>query len=322
MEKGKILVIDDEREIVSLLEDILTSQSYEVVSATNGKDALRSLEKTKPDLIILDLVMPKGGGISFYHSIVNRSTGSTRYPVLVLTGRSEYEIIFHDLKVDGFMTKPFQIPQLLEKIEKILQTARQKKSGVLQPASDPAAVSPEHPSFTSGCRNTGRSAEQPPPPASRTHPFKRDVLIKEIMTPHVLTAHVASATLGMNEKPSDKLSDIAELLRVHKIRHVPVVDAQNKLLGLISEDNILRHLTPKRVEDGYEFDKGELDELILEHVMTRDPVTVHPDDPITRAIDIMAREKYGAIPVVDKENTLVGIVSQIDFLKLLNVWLE
>ena len=56
--------------------------------------------------------------------------------------------------------------------------------------------------------------------------------------------------------------------------------------------------------------------------MTRDPVTVHPDDPITRAIDIMAREKYGAIPVVDKENTLVGIVSQIDFLKLLNVWLE
>ena len=316
MGQGKILVIDDEKEITAFLEELLSNEGYQVSSASNGKDALKCLEKTEPDLIILDLIMPKGGGVSFYHSIARKTDGVSLYPVLILTGHSEYESVFQDLHVDGFMTKPFETVQLLEKVEKIIQKKHHKPSHahVQTDGTSAKKAEPHHLGESTAQKHGG--AEHAP-----LH-FEKNTFIKDVMTTNVLTAHVASSTLGMNEKPSDKLSHVVEILRRHKIRHLPVVDGHQKLVGLISEDNLLRHLTPKHTEDGYEFDPAEIDELILEHVMTPNPVSVHQDDLITKATSIMAREKYGAIPVVDKDNKLVGIVSQIDFLRLLTRWLE
>lgn len=118
MSQEKILIIDDEKEIIDLLNEFLSAEGYAVTSASNGNEALKCLEKIEPDLIILDMVMPKGGGVSFYHSIARKTDGSSRYPVLILTGRSEYENVFHDLNIDGFMTKPFQTSELLENVKK------------------------------------------------------------------------------------------------------------------------------------------------------------------------------------------------------------
>ncbi len=309
MGKEKILIIDDEDEIVEFLHELLTGEGYEVFSATNGKDALKCLEKMEPSLIILDLVMPKGGGVSFYHSIARKTDGSSRYPVLILTGHSEYECVFHDLNVDGFMTKPFQFPLLLENVKKILL----KHNSKAMHAAHPAGQTQPSPAA---------SAADPAEPARTPIHFQKNIFVKDVMIKQVLKAHTSSSILGMNEKPSDKLSHVVELLRRHKIRHLPVVDGQEKLVGLVSEDNLLRHVTPKHTENGYEFNMEEIDQLILEHVMTPDPVSVHPEDPLSRASSIMSREKYGAIPVVDQENKLVGIISQIDLMRLLTRWLE
>lgn len=319
MGKGKILVIDDEKDITELLDEILSGEGYEVTTASNGKDALQSVGRCAPDLVILDMCMPKGGGVSFLHSIASHVDGSPRYPVLILTGRSEYETVFHDLPIDGFMTKPFQIPKLLEKVEKIVQKHQQLKPHSSVPAAGPSMIVDPVRRAPSGPRTGAEDAASSILPHLESLPsrFDKNVLVKDIMTTHVITAFADSSDKNL----SDKLSKVTDLMRDHKIRHIPVVDNHQKLVGLISEDNLLRHISPKLTENGYEFDRDQMDELILEHVMTRDPVSIRPRDPIARAVSIMAREKFGVIPVVDADNTLVGIVSQIDFLRLLTKWL-
>lgn len=314
MEQGKVLVIDDEKDLIDLLEEFLTGAGYQVRSASNGKEALKVLEKFQPDLIILDLIMPKGSGISFYHSIT-RSSGTPRYPVMILTGRNEYESVFADLQIDGFMTKPFKIPELLGTVKAIIQ----KRHPDAVPPSSYKSVKP----LPAVQKDAPKAATEPPQAAPRfpSH-FQKNTIVRDIMTTHVLAAHAASSTLGLDERPSDKVSHVVDLLQRHKIRHMPVVDSHQKLVGLISEDNILRHVTPKLGEEGYVFDPVEIDQLILEHIMTKDPVYVHPGDPISRVTNIMAAEKYGAVPVVDQEMKLVGIISQIDLLKLLSRWLD
>jgi CheY-like chemotaxis protein len=311
MSRSKIMVIDDEADFLSVVEEILTGEGFDVVTAANGKDALKSLDEIKPDLIILDIAMPKMGGIAFYHSIASRVDGKPRYPIIVLTGRHEFRNLFHDLPVSGFMTKPFKVPELLAMIHSVTD----KKHAVLH-----APFSMHHEEVHA----PAKTHHDHPVIASVMFPrhFTKSILVKDVMTSRVVTARIASSTMGMHEQITDKLSDIEEKLRINRIRHMPVVDNRHKLIGLLSEDNLLRHITPKRTEDGYEFDKNEMDLLILEHVMTPNPVAVHPDDPLLKAVDIMAREKYGALPVVDAENTLVGILSQIDLLKMLRAWLE
>ncbi len=119
-ESKTILVIDDEADLVFLLQSILTHQGYHVVTARNGQEGLTRLKSTIPHLIILDMNMPKMGGIAFYHAIADRKSGNARYPVLVLTARSNLEKLFTEFHVDGFMTKPFEIEDLLSEIRAIL----------------------------------------------------------------------------------------------------------------------------------------------------------------------------------------------------------
>ncbi|OGW72804.1 MAG: hypothetical protein A2Y02_02740 [Omnitrophica bacterium GWA2_52_12] len=115
-----ILLIDDEADLVFMLQGILTREGYHVVTARNGEEGLAKLKEAVPHLIILDMNMPKMGGIAFYHAIANLSDGKARYPVLVLTARANLEKLFKDLCVDGFMAKPFEIDDLLKEIKTIL----------------------------------------------------------------------------------------------------------------------------------------------------------------------------------------------------------
>lgn len=121
MDKKKILVVDDEASVVQLLKRVLTEDGYDVITASNGQEALDTLKSGAPQLIILDMNMPKMGGIAFYHSIANTYDSSPRYPVLVLTGRGGLEAVFQDFKVDGFMTKPFEISGLSLKVREIME---------------------------------------------------------------------------------------------------------------------------------------------------------------------------------------------------------
>ena len=115
-----ILLIDDEVNLQQLMKITLKSKNYKVETANNGLEGLVKLETLKPDLIILDMNMPKMGGLEFYQRICD-GTDKPRYPVLVLTARANMEQLFKQLNIDGFMAKPFEIPDLLNEVDTILQ---------------------------------------------------------------------------------------------------------------------------------------------------------------------------------------------------------
>lgn len=115
-----ILVIDDELSLQSLIQMALKSKGYTVELAGNGIEGLEKLKTLRPDLIILDMNMPKMGGVEFYQRICDKNA-RPQYPVLVLTARANMEQLFKQFNIDGFMAKPMEIPHLLNEVETIIK---------------------------------------------------------------------------------------------------------------------------------------------------------------------------------------------------------
>ncbi|MFH0754962.1 MAG: response regulator [Candidatus Omnitrophota bacterium] len=136
--KPLILIIDDENDLVEMIAYQFKARGYDTLTASNGLEGLEHLKTSKPNLIILDLNMPKMDGITFYQKIADDS-GHTSIPVLVLTARANMEQLFKDLDVDGFMSKPFEVDELIHEAELIIkkyarttETVRHKKSKILR----------------------------------------------------------------------------------------------------------------------------------------------------------------------------------------------
>ena len=132
----------------------------------------------------------------------------------------------------------------------------------------------------------------------------KDVCLKEIMVTKVIAAQV-----------NDLLSTAEAKFRLHGIRHLPVIDDQKRVVGMFTQRDLTRCLAPRKTEDGYVYDKEQLDRFILKYVMSQDPVMLGPENTLQDVIDIMARNKFGCIPITAPDRVLLGIVSQIDVLK-------
>ena len=115
---AKILIIDDEEDLRESLKYVFKMKGYEVELAEDGVQGLKKLETYKPDLIVLDLNMPNMGGIEFYQKICEGDV--PKYPVFVLTARANMEQFFKDFNVDGFMAKPFEIPELMDEVSAVI----------------------------------------------------------------------------------------------------------------------------------------------------------------------------------------------------------
>jgi len=140
--------------------------------------------------------------------------------------------------------------------------------------------------------------------------FIRKVLqetkIKEIMAGPVISIH-----------EDEPFSYVEEKFREHGIRHLPVIDKENKLVGLITQKDLYRIVPPRRLDDGsWHYDKEMLDNVILKSVMIPEPRTFRPEAPIADALLEMAQTKYGCFPIIDKEGMLCGIITQIDIIKI------
>ena len=116
----KILIIEDEADLVSMIQFQLEASGYSVISASNGIEGLLKLNQVEPDLILLDLNMPRVGGIEFCHRI-SLPGGELKYPVLVMTARAHTEEIVSEFKIAGFVAKPFKIDHLLLQVDEIIQ---------------------------------------------------------------------------------------------------------------------------------------------------------------------------------------------------------
>lgn len=117
-----ILLIDDEIDLLEMIQFQLESKGYKVVTAQDGEEGLEYLKTLKPHLVILDMNMPKVGGVEFYKRICD-THGRPKYPVLVLTARANMEQLFKDLEVAAFIPKPFEIDHLIREVETIIHQA-------------------------------------------------------------------------------------------------------------------------------------------------------------------------------------------------------
>ena len=92
-----VLVVDDEEDVRSFLTTALTEAGFEVVTATDGFEALEAVKKKTPDLISLDLVMPKRSGVKFYRDLLKNKTWAA-VPVIIVTGHARDDLGRADLK--------------------------------------------------------------------------------------------------------------------------------------------------------------------------------------------------------------------------------
>ena len=124
MSKGKILVVDDEIYIVHILDFSLGMEGYEVITALDGEQALERLKADKPDLVVLDIMMPKLDGYEVCKAI--KSSPETRHiPVILLSakGRNVDQKLGFDVGADDYITKPFSPRKLVERINQLLGQA-------------------------------------------------------------------------------------------------------------------------------------------------------------------------------------------------------
>ena len=127
----KVLIVEDENQVARLIELELSYEGYQVDIAKAGKEALDKVEKFKPDLIILDWILPEVDGLEITRRI--RSDGND-VPVIVLTGKSELsdKVVGLDSGADDFITKPFATEELLARIRAIIRRKPQTLDGVLE----------------------------------------------------------------------------------------------------------------------------------------------------------------------------------------------
>ena len=119
----RILVVDDERHIVRLVEVNLQRAGYEVLTAYDGVEALEKTKADKPDMIILDVMMPRMDGFEVLKDL--RANADTKdIPVIMLTAKAQDADIFKGWSsgVDSYLTKPFNPRELLAFVQRIFQS--------------------------------------------------------------------------------------------------------------------------------------------------------------------------------------------------------
>jgi DNA-binding response OmpR family regulator len=124
---SRILVIEDDPAILRGLTDNLQYESYEVLTATDGEAGYRLIVEKNPDLVILDLMLPKMNGYELCRRV--RGEGITT-PILMLTARGEEvdQVMGLDLGADDYVTKPFSVPELLARVRAMLRRVRPAES--------------------------------------------------------------------------------------------------------------------------------------------------------------------------------------------------
>jgi DNA-binding response OmpR family regulator len=124
---AKILVVDDEPNIREVVELYLRRDGHTVVAAADGEEALRLYQQTEPDLVVLDLMLPRVSGLE----VCRRIQAGERVPVVMLTARGEEEdrIVGLGIGADDYVVKPFSPRELAARVEAVLRRVNEARAG-------------------------------------------------------------------------------------------------------------------------------------------------------------------------------------------------
>ena len=125
--KEKILIVEDEKDIVKMLEYNLKKEGFQVVSSRDGEEALDLAVRENPDLVILDLMLPGLDGLEVC-KILKKESKTSHIPIIMLTAKSQEsdKVIGLELGADDYITKPFSPRELVARIKAVLRRAKDK----------------------------------------------------------------------------------------------------------------------------------------------------------------------------------------------------
>ncbi len=125
--KEKILVVEDEQDIVKMLEYNLEKEGFRTLSVHDGEDALDSASREHPDLIVLDLMLPGIDGLEVCKTLKSESKTAS-IPIIMLTAKSQEsdKIVGLELGADDYVTKPFSPRELIARIKAVLRRVKEK----------------------------------------------------------------------------------------------------------------------------------------------------------------------------------------------------
>ncbi|VVB91387.1 Chemotaxis protein CheY [uncultured archaeon] len=115
----KVLIVDDEPDTLELVKLVLESGGFKTVLASSGKEALNELEASKPDLVLLDIMMPDMDGWEVFRKIKEKNS---MMPIAILTAKAQnFDRLLglHVLKADDYITKPFGKNELISRVRKL-----------------------------------------------------------------------------------------------------------------------------------------------------------------------------------------------------------
>ena len=131
------------------------------------------------------------------------------------------------------------------------------------------------------------------------------IQVRDVMSNKVITV-----------KESDDFALVNEKMDLYDIRHLPVVDDKGNLVGLITQRDLYKIHSPRRLEDGsWFYDKDALNGFILSAVMLRNVLTISPEASLYQAVDNMVNLKVGCLIVINAFKKPVGIITRVDVLK-------
>ena len=125
MAKTKILVVDDDPNIMRTLRDRLEKSGYDVLTASNGREGLGMALDEKPDVVLLDIIMPIMDGHEMLEALRRQPSGEEP-SVIMFTARSQKQDISraNACGIDDYVVKPFDLGELLERIEKVVENRK------------------------------------------------------------------------------------------------------------------------------------------------------------------------------------------------------
>jgi len=125
--KEKILIVDDEKDIVKMLDYNLKKEGFRVISAYDGEDALDMAAREHPDLIVLDLMLPGIDGLEVCKTLKKESKTAS-IPIIMLTAKTQEsdKVVGLELGADDYVTKPFSPRELIARIKAVLRRAKEK----------------------------------------------------------------------------------------------------------------------------------------------------------------------------------------------------
>lgn len=125
----KILVVDDEKDVTESLEKKLLQEGYEVVTAFDGEEALLRVKEDNPDVILLDLILPKLNGFEVLKEINEKQSDKWR-PVIIVSAKTEFESLkkCYNLEADHYLTKPCSIDNILQGIKTMISLIPLRKN--------------------------------------------------------------------------------------------------------------------------------------------------------------------------------------------------